>query len=1114
MRPRIFPKLSSLMLTALLSLPATLMAQTRGVAFGGDYNNSGTGTLNAQLTSPTQNTGDFDFDGIADDARYLLPITNNYRVPLVIAPNPGITGVTFNIYAGYQAVYADYNSTVIATVGAPANYKHRFNGTGADTLQASIPNPITGQGGTVSVVFAPNSVKADFLNNFNTVSKVGFLDAAASVTFDVSKFPNSSGTPVGTSFARAMVKSGANWYVSNTATSTAGVFSLNGFTETWYPYNPATNLVFNASSPGTAVAGSTINNIQAYGVLCQVSGVPNAAGVASAEFLVRGFTADFVDVPPPPPVPTTPVVVLNTQRFTTLISAPGSAAVETFDFEVPEAPNRKLVVTYHNELVSGVVVSGIKYGGVPLTLAAAASPAGAQAAQIWYLDDPAVGTASLEVTHPGTDGSGFLISASTLANAADGVSVFVNGSQVSSASTTSTYALNLTTVSKDTIVFGAYNANGTGALSIEPYPVGQRVATGNSGSAYASAGYTQVETPAAVTYSWVRGVEVMLESAVLVGFAAAGELPAVTNSPITIWNTSENFENSGTKSTNTIEDFEVDLNSFRKLVVTIVDENPSATTSVTYAGIPLTLAKGELNNSEIWYLDNPPVGVADVVATFGSVSNSRIGAISLVGAAPGVVATSKANGTGVTANLNINRATTNTMVVGSYYSDDAAVAVASSPLWSDVIMQGDAGESNSNAGVNSFVYPDVTSLTWVNASSATFRAVAVTFEPVVGFTAAENPGLFAFRIPPITVVPTIDGTISPNEWADAFELPMVYPDITVFPNIGNISLTANKGDGPSTATDATESDISAKVRYKWDADFLYVLFDVKDDSFIPLVLAEGSVLGDRAGSAIPGDHVLLSIDPDVTNNPAEDAIFVAEFFLDSLGRSNYNLREELATFNPALGNFANHQYAVTQISGGYVVEVALKWTDITGNPNYVATAGKKFGTAVILVDNDVNDAFRDIIMSSNPGVTSQALFHQVTLDATGNYDKWIAGFAVGFNTGKSANPDGDAYTNEQEWILGSNPSVFTNESDFAPTLGVNAGLLEYTYDRRKNADKLGITYDVKVSLDLTNFDVVDPTYIPDPTPTSLNDEFEMVTDTVGLNAPRKFLKLNIEGPAE
>ena len=809
---------------------------------------------------------------------------------------------------------------------------------------------------------------------------------------------------------------------------------------------------------------------------------------------------------------TTPVIVLNPAEFTK--HATVTTTLETFTYEVPEAPDRKLVVTYHNKPTTNpTVVSGITYGGQALTQAAAAGST--QMAQIWYLDDPVVGTASLQITQSVGDTNGFRISVSTLANAADGVSVTTQGTQVNTTSITSTYNLNATTVSDDTILFAAFNGDGTGAITTEPYPSTQRLAFGISGASYASAGYTQVETPSLVTNTWVRGVSGRAQVGVLAGFAAAGELPEITNTPITVWNTANNFENSGTSSTNTISDFEIGLNSYRKLVVTIVGENTGGATGVTYGGLPLTLAIREQDNAEVWYLDNPPVGTADIIATFGNITNSRMGAISLVGAAPGVDATGNASGSSlVNANLDITRVSTNATVVGAYYSDDDTVAISSSPTWSNIVMEGDAGSSNSNAGLKTFIYPGLSTLTWVNASPATFRAVAASFAPAAGFTAPANPGLSSFRIPAITVPPTIDGILSPSEWGDAYELPMIYPDLTIFPNIGALSTTSNNGSGsPTTAADATESDISARVFFKWNAEFLYIALDVKDDIFIVPPIVEGTPLGDV--SPFPNDHILLSIDPDITVDPATSAIFVAEFFLGSDGRSNYNFRDDLSQVNLGLGSFTNHQYAASQVTGGYVIEVALRWTDITGDTAYKAIAGKKFGAAVLLIDNDADDGGRDVFLRSTSSSTDQTTFHEVTLDATGSYDKWILGFAgVGVDIGKSENPDGDAYTNEQEWLLGSNPSVLTNSSDFEPTVGVNAGLLEYTYDRRKNAAELGISYDVQVSLDLSAFDVIDPTYTPDPTPTSLDNEFEMVTDSVELDQQRKFLRLNITGPAE
>jgi hypothetical protein len=56
----------------------------------------------------------------------------------------------------------------------------------------------------------------------------------------------------------------------------------------------------------------------------------------------------------------------------------------------------------------------------------------------------------------------------------------------------------------------------------------------------------------------------------------------------------------------------------------------------------------------------------------------------------------------------------------------------------------------------------------------------------------------------------------------------------------------------------------------------------------------------------------------------------------------------------------------------------------------------------------------------------------------GSYDFWAAGQGLsGTNSVKTANPDGDAYTNQREYIAGLNPNVFDTFAGSNFTVGAN-----------------------------------------------------------------------------
>ena len=118
-------------------------------------------------------------------------------------------------------------------------------------------------------------------------------------------------------------------------------------------------------------------------------------------------------------------------------------------------------------------------------------------------------------------------------------------------------------------------------------------------------------------------------------------------------------------------------------------------------------------------------------------------------------------------------------------------------------------------------------------------------------TGPEIETLGEFDAPQAIIAPVIDGSAGGSEWSDAFELPMVWPELGELPNVGSIAYTGNSdgSDTPTTEADATPSDISAAFSFQWDADYLYVLAEITDDILIK---------PDGVGSGYPDDHFMLA----------------------------------------------------------------------------------------------------------------------------------------------------------------------------------------------------------------------------------------------------------------
>lgn len=220
---------------------------TMAIDFGGDYNDA---NQNGDGESLTVGLGDYEFGANAiDDYAAQREITDAF---VTINNVNGLENKTVTFFGGAQ--YVNFDNSVTAPVVTQSNYKWRGL---SDTLQIVFDANATTDSG---LAFAPYVKKANFLNGFNSATQtIGFEDSASSVAFVVSG---------DASMGRALVQNGSDWYVS--ATSVAdGSLNVNGYTETWYPYDPSSNLFFDESSLSGGVAGSTLADIQAAGVLMQ-----------------------------------------------------------------------------------------------------------------------------------------------------------------------------------------------------------------------------------------------------------------------------------------------------------------------------------------------------------------------------------------------------------------------------------------------------------------------------------------------------------------------------------------------------------------------------------------------------------------------------------------------------------------------------------------------------------------------------------------------------------------------------------------------------------------------------------------------------------------------------
>ena len=1048
-------------------------AQVTAVDFGGDYNNSND---NADSTLTYEN-GDFDGEADATDRRGFIAIGTLFRS----INDTNSVGNNNVINAGYQSTYLD------STVGDPLIGIYRFLGSGTtDYLQA-------GNGATnidnypLTMTFTPNVTKANFLNGADSnASANAFDNAAASVT---ATFLSSGGSYT----VRALVQSGSSWYISDTSAVGSSSLSINGSTETWYPYDPDTTMYISSGTLTGGVQGSTLADIQAFGVVAQAD---TAAGQLSNTpyFRLQAMSASMVQTALPS-APSNPVQVLNSDQFYNSTAA----SVITNSFDVVSDPNGKLVVTVGSE--SSIPISSVTYGGVALTEAANSNPN--IIAAIYYLDDPTAGIADLVVTFSNDRRS--RIGALSLGNAADGVSV--TGDVV--AATTTSLSVDLTTIAKDTVVIAAFTqnnqANGT---TTQPYPAEQRISHGDSGSSFTSTGYVQVPVASGPTaYVWEIATEEGCD-AVLAGFASAGEIVEIVfppTTPVQVRNTTTQFEEDNSDNIHILEDFVVVDAADSKLVVAVGGESISDTTSVTYGGIALTLAASiNSQDTSIWYLDDPVAGSADIVVTLTNSGKSRIVALSLGNAADGIGSEAVLRNAGTT-QLDIDLATVapNTLLLGAFVNNGSGIS--STPFDSgETVASGSSGSSTMHVGYITevdIVDPAAT-YSWVNAGPNRCSAVLVGISPVG--EVAPLGDLSFFDKPVVTITPTIDGIRTLGEWGDAFPIPMIWPELGILPNIGGIKFSNDDGSGNTiTAADASEADISAVISFKWDATNLYILAEITDDVFIKPF---------PGGAGFPDDHLLLGIDPDTTDGAG--TVFLTEFFIDSDDVTQAFFRTDLAAADPALNNFTNHTFVGAEVAGGYIIEFALNWADL-GVASPVIT--DIIGVSMLLVDNDIDDGQRDMFLRSSGFENTQSIvtpsnYHQATLAGPfHSFANFINKFDVGALDQPSEDPDFDGVDNFTEYALGGNPSVsdatsFRAVSEFA--IQGESDVFAFSYNRRIGASALGLNYNVKGNTDLS-----DPTWstsgITEAEVVLLDDEFEAVTVTTSIDPDAKFLRLEI-----
>lgn len=202
---------------------------------------------------------------------------------------------------------------------------------------------------------------------------------------------------------------------------------------------------------------------------------------------------------------------------------------------------------------------------------------------------------------------------------------------------------------------------------------------------------------------------------------------------------------------------------------------------------------------------------------------------------------------------------------------------------------------------------------------------------LIAITAALGFARINYNIPPMSVLPTFDGVLQAGEWDDALSVAVSYEDFVI-----NGSGADILGSAPAS------SDISGTYYFKWDETYLYMAFDVTDETLIWRNNYPGSYNGQ--------DAVQVCFNP--FDDP--DAVFMTDgWIFDFAAETGDSYGPDVYRHNGDIFVDPN-MIASTLEADGYVMEVALAWKDISSDIN--AKAGDYHGFGLMILDLDSDTA--------------------------------------------------------------------------------------------------------------------------------------------------------------
>jgi hypothetical protein len=233
----------------------------------------------------------------------------------------------------------------------------------------------------------------------------------------------------------------------------------------------------------------------------------------------------------------------------------------------------------------------------------------------------------------------------------------------------------------------------------------------------------------------------------LAALAAIVALPCAASAAISIGTSAQSFDSDSSGAINTLSDFEVVAGNDRKLVLAINAETGASLTGITFGSQSFIKAvdTGTSRLSQIWYLDDATVGIFDIVATWSANARSRMGVVSLTGAAAGGpsafdTAASFIDADTTQASIDFTTTEANTFVIAAYTQNNGNGFVTR-PASMDFLHKGDSGSS---ATTGSFqIQPIAGSTTYTWTAFDPFVINPSNGVAIASFSAVPEPSTFA-----------------------------------------------------------------------------------------------------------------------------------------------------------------------------------------------------------------------------------------------------------------------------------------------------------------------------------------------------------------------------------